>query len=182
MALLWLPKSNSYYCWWFNTKVPLWLTVPLPETELHRTLFIDLVLTLQLYVPCLVNNKVSWPVTEKLWQSFKACCWDMQQTDSRDRAKGLLKVMPSFVTAGEEKEYPQGLSSVWQARDDEGRQRDTKKARWLCWSEIRSNKGIDCEHKRTCLLFCFLSLGIKVGLSTVSEQVSLSPEGKNVML
>lgn len=35
----------------------------------------------------------------------------MQQTDSRDRAKGLLKVMPSFVTAGEEKEYPQGLSS-----------------------------------------------------------------------
>lgn len=45
----------------------------------------------------------------------------MQQTDSRDQAKGLLKVMPSFVTAGEEKEYPQGLSSVWQARDDEGR-------------------------------------------------------------
>lgn len=87
----------------------------------HSCTALFLLITLQLYVPCLVNNKVSWPVTEKLWQSFKACCWDMQQTDSRDQAKGLLKVMPSFVTVGEEKEYPQGLSSVWQARDDEGR-------------------------------------------------------------
>lgn len=48
------------------------------------------------------------------------------------------------------KEYPLGLSSVCQARDEARRYRNIEKENQMCLSEIRwSNKGKDSKNKRT---------------------------------
>lgn len=70
------------------------------------------------------------------------CCSEIEQTDVRNRAKGLLKVMSSFVTVGGEKNirWDSALSVRPEMRDGDRE----------AWRKRRgSNKGDDGKNKRT---------------------------------